>query len=71
MAAMLDDYRRTGDRSYLWPAHLYGREQEYCQLEKLANLHLLPSASGFQIICFPISIADAGAGWTRVVAVFD
>ena len=29
MAAMLDDYRCTGYRSYLWPAHLYGREQEY------------------------------------------
>jgi kynurenine formamidase len=71
MAAMLDDYRRTGDRSYLWPAHLYGREREYCQLEKLANLDQLPSAYGFQVICFPIPVEDAGAGWTRVVAVFE
>jgi kynurenine formamidase len=71
MEAMLRDYRSTGDRSYLWPAHLYGRVQEYCQLEKLANLHLLPSSYGFHVICFPVSIEDAGAGWTRVVAVLE
>lgn len=71
MAAMLRDYRSTGDRSYLWPAHLYGREREYCQLEKLANLHQLPSSYGFQVICFPVSLDNAGASWTRVVAVFE
>lgn len=68
MASMLRDYRRTGDRSHLWPAHLYGREREYLQLEKLANLHRLPAATGFTVACFPVSIAGAGAGWTRVVA---
>ncbi|MBV9689290.1 MAG: cyclase family protein [Ktedonobacteraceae bacterium] len=71
MASMLRDYRSTGNRSYLWPAHLYGREQEYCQLEKLANLHLLPFSYGFHVICFPVSIEEAGAAWTRVVAVFE
>jgi kynurenine formamidase len=71
MEAMLRDYRSTGDRSYLWPAHLYGREQEYCQLEKLANLHLLPFSYGFQVLCFPIFLEEAGAAWTRVVAVLE
>nr|BBH91637.1 hypothetical protein KTC_63880 [Thermosporothrix sp. COM3] len=69
--AMLRDYRATGDHSYLWPAHLYGREREYCQLEKLANLHLLPASFGFQVLCFPVSIAGVGAAWTRVVAVVE
>lgn len=71
MAAMLQDYHSTGDRGYLWPAHLYGREQEYCQLEKLAHLQNLPAASGFDVICLPIHIAGSGAAWTRVVAVIE
>ena len=54
----------------LWPAHLYGREQPYCQLEKLANLGKLPSV-GFTVACFPVKLAGLGAGWTRVVAIVD
>jgi kynurenine formamidase len=68
IAVMLDDYRRTGDRSHLWPAHIYGREREYLQLEKLANLGSLPGPTGFTVACFPVAVAGAGAGWTRVVA---
>jgi kynurenine formamidase len=71
MEVMLRDYRATGDKSYLWPAHLYGREQEYCQLEKLANLHLLPLSYGFQVVCFPVALANAGASWARVVAIVE
>lgn len=71
MSAMLADYRRTGDSAQLWPAHLYGREKEYLQLEKLANLAALPAATGFTIVCFPIAVAGAGAGWTRVVALLE
>lgn len=55
----------------LWPAHLYGREQPYCQLEKLANLGALPGAVGFTVACFPIKLAGLGAGWTRVVAIVE
>ncbi|MFF7737522.1 cyclase family protein [Streptomyces sp. NPDC007984] len=69
MASMIEDYRRTGDREMLWPAHVYGREREYLQLEKLANLGRLPGPTGFTVMCFPIPVVDAGAGWTRVVAV--
>lgn len=64
---MRREYAKRRDARALWPAHFLGRERDYCQLEKLANLHLLPPA-GFTVICFPIKIARAGAGWARVVA---
>jgi kynurenine formamidase len=70
-ASMLGEYRKTKDSRVLWPAHLYGREQPYCQLEKLANLGGLPDAVGFTVACFPVKLAGLGAGWTRVVAVVD
>jgi kynurenine formamidase len=68
---MIEDYHRTRDQSVLWPSHIYGRSREYLQLEKLANLAALPRPTGFTICCFPVSIAGAGAGWTRVVAIVD
>ncbi|MER6052228.1 cyclase family protein [Streptomyces sp. BHT-5-2] len=71
MRSMIEDYRRTGDRGHLWPAHLYGRTREYLQLEKLAHLADLPAATGFTVACFPVAVAGAGAGWTRVVALLD
>jgi kynurenine formamidase len=71
MRAMIEEYRRTGDKACLWPAHIYGRTREYLQLEKLANLADLPGPTGFTVACFPVSIAGAGAGWTRVVAIVD
>jgi cyclase len=63
-------YRETRDRSLLWPAHFAGRNREYCQIERLANLEALPPY-GFTVVCFPVKIARAGAGWTRAVAVLD
>ncbi|WP_438486773.1 cyclase family protein [Streptomyces sp. S186] len=68
MHRMIEDYRRTGDNGYLWPAHIYGRTAPYLQLEKLARLDALPAATGFTVSCFPVAVAGAGAGWTRVVA---
>jgi kynurenine formamidase len=70
-AAMLKDYRNTGDNAVLWPAHLYGREQPYCQLEKLAHLETLPGDCGFTVACFPVKLAGLGAAWTRVVAIVE
>lgn len=67
---ILQRYRASGDRSVLWPAHFAGRRREYCQIERLANLSLLPSR-GFQLCCFPVKIAGAGAGWTRAVALLE
>lgn len=71
MRDMVADYRRTGDKAHLWPAHLYGRDRAYLQLEKLTNLAALPAATGFTVCCFPVAVAGAGAGWTRVVAMAD
>jgi kynurenine formamidase len=65
---MMQDFMRTKDATYLWPAHFYGRKREYAHIERLTNLDKLP-ASGFKIICFPIKILDAGAAWARVVAI--
>ena len=65
---MKEDYMRTGDGRYIWPAHFAGITQEYCQIEKLANLDQLPNAHGFWISCLPVKIARASAGWCRAVA---
>ncbi len=65
---MLDQYKKTQDNSALWPAHLVGRQHEYCQIERLVNLDQLEKPTGFQLICFPIKIAQCDAGWCRVVA---
>ena len=64
---MMQDFMRTRDSAYLWPAHFFGRKREYAHIERLANLDKLPSF-GFKISCFPVKIKDAGAAWARVVA---
>lgn len=68
---MIEEYHRTGDRSVLWPSHFVGREREYCQIERLANLDALPGPTGFTVSCLPVRIAGAGAGWARAVALVD
>lgn len=65
---MIRRFQETGDRSVLWPAHFAGREREFCQIERLANLDALPAPYGFTLTCFPVRITGAGAGWTRAVA---
>jgi len=65
--AMKADYERTGDGRYIWPAHFAGLTREYCQIEKLTNLDLLP-AHGFYVSCLPVKIRKASAGWCRAVA---
>jgi kynurenine formamidase len=60
----------TGDASLLWEGHKAGAEIGYCHLEKLTNLDLLPP-SGFTVICLPVKIKAASAGWTRAVAVLE
>lgn len=58
------------DPSIIWEGHKAGKERPYWQMEKLHNLEALPSC-GFEVICFPVKIKGAGAGWTRAVALFD
>jgi kynurenine formamidase len=62
-------YAETKDPSIIWEGHKAGRFIGYCRLEKLCNLESLP-ATGFDIVCFPVKIKAASAGWTRAVAVF-
>ena len=70
-ASMREDFQRTGDGRYIWPAHFAGIEAPYCQIEKLANLHALPRPHGFTVACFPIKVKRASAGFARVVAFVD
>ncbi|MFT8246912.1 cyclase family protein [Roseomonas sp. BN140053] len=60
----------TGDAGLIWEGHRAGREIGYCHMEKLSNLEALPS-DGFTVICFPVKIERASAGWTRAVAVVE
>ena len=58
----------TGDASLIWEGHRAGMVHGYCHMEKLANLETLP-ATGFEVICFPVKVKAASAGWCRPVAV--
>ncbi len=63
-------YAQTHDASIVWEGHKAGRHIGYCHLEKLGNLHALPS-TGFTVACFPVKIERASAGWTRAVAIIE
>ncbi len=68
--AMRAEYARRRDPRAIWPAHYAGREREYCQLEKLANLGALPP-TGFTVACFPIRLTGTSAAWVRAVAIME
>lgn len=70
-STMMRNYKNTANKNELWPAHLVGRDMEYCHIEKLANLHQIPQPTGFKVACFPINVKKASAGWVRVVALLD
>ena len=65
-----EKWEENQDPSIIWEGHRASREIGYCHLEKLHNLEALPG-DGFQIMCFPVKIKGASAGWTRAVAVLD
>lgn len=67
-ANMVADYKRTGDGRFIWPAHFAGITREYCQIEKLANLDMIPQPYGFYVSCLPVKIEGASAAWCRAVA---
>lgn len=58
----------TGNADLIWEGHRAGMVRGYCHMEKLANLETLP-ADGFEVVCFPVKIAGASAGWCRPVAI--
>ncbi|MBU8907622.1 cyclase family protein [Desertibacillus haloalkaliphilus] len=66
-----NDYKQNPRDGVLWAAHFVGKEQEYCQIEKLANLEKLPVRYGFKVAVFPVSIKHASAGWARPVAILE
>jgi len=68
---MVEDYYKSGDKSKLWPAHIFGRDREYFHIERLANLDKLPRPYGFKFACFPVKINGVGAAWARAVAIMD
>ncbi|ELY92757.1 cyclase [Natrialba hulunbeirensis JCM 10989] len=70
-STMAERYAETGDEAELWPAHLAGREVEYCQIEKMANLDALPRRTEIPLVAFPITIENGSAGWVRPVALFE
>ena len=57
--------------SQFWESHILGREKEYCQIEKLANLDQLPRPFGFTVMAFPVNLQGTSAAWSRVVAMFE
>lgn len=68
---MVKQYYKTKDQKFLWPAHFYGREKEYCHIERLANLDKIPVSYGFKVSCFPIKLKGLGAAWVRAVAILE
>jgi len=64
-------FAETSDSAELWPAHFAGREVEYCQIEKMANLGSLPRRTDIPLVTFPIKIPGASAGWVRPVAFIE
>ncbi|MGO8059895.1 cyclase family protein [Rhizobium johnstonii] len=67
---VVERYAKDRDASIIWEGHKAGLETEYCQIEKLRHLDLLPS-HGFKVICLPVKIHAASAGWTRAVAILE
>jgi kynurenine formamidase len=59
---------QAGDTDQFWESHRFGREMEYCQIERLTNLAAIPVAHGFLVAAFPVKIARASGAWTRAVA---
>jgi kynurenine formamidase len=61
-------YEKTHDKSIIWEGHFAGIEIGYCHMEKLFNLADIP-ATGFDVVCLPVKVKAASAGWTRAVAI--
>ena len=66
----LERIRDTGNPRLFWEGHKAGAEIGYCHIEKLTNLDRLPD-TGFTVVCFPVKVARASAGWCRAVAILN
>jgi kynurenine formamidase len=65
---LMAEEARAGDDAQLWESHKFGADEEYLQIEKLANLAALPRPFGFQVLALPIRLERASGAWARVVA---
>ena len=68
---MFKEFLETKDKSKIWPSHFLGRRREFCHMERLGNLSAIPKDFGFTISCLPVKVRNAGAGWSRVVAIIN
>ncbi|MBF0483651.1 MAG: cyclase family protein [Candidatus Omnitrophica bacterium] len=68
---MFREFLDTRDGSLLWPCHFMGRKREYSHMERLGNLKAIPKPFGFKVSCLPVKVKNAGAGWSRVVAILE
>ncbi len=68
---MFKEFLSTKDKSKIWPSHFLGRRREYCHMERLGNLGAIPKSHGFIVSCLPVKVRNAGAGWSRVVAMIE
>ncbi len=66
-----EEYKKNPREGVLWAAHFVGKEKEYCQIEKLANLDQIPKPYGFKVATFPVKIEGASAAWVRPVAIIE
>ena len=65
---LMAEEARAGDDAQLWESHKFGADEEYLQIEKLANLAALPRPFGFQVLALPVHLERASGAWARVVA---
>lgn len=70
LAIMVDEYKK-GVKGKLFAAHYVGREKEYCHIEKMVNLDLIPKPYGFKVAVFPVKIEKGSGAWVRAVAIVD
>jgi len=68
---LAQEFQKNGDPKVIWEAHFAGIEIGYCHMEKMANLSQINQPHGFTIVCFPIKIKGASAGWVRPVAILE
>jgi kynurenine formamidase len=66
---MFKEFLTTKEKAKIWPCHFLGRRREYSHMERLGNLGAIPKPYGFTVSCLPVKVKNAGAGWSRVVAI--
>jgi len=68
---MFKEFLETKDKTKIWPSHFLGRNREFCHMERLGNLDAIPKPFGFTISCLPVKVRNAGAGWSKVIAIIN